>query len=123
MSVLGELNRNVNAIGDHPRPTRFSLRPPIAHPSKDCLYTKRDRSLIWTALAENSPGRSPGLRPGLLSAVPTGLNLESAVLTQTRKGWDVNHAITSTVGAARVHPHSAARCFPRSFPPMCEVWR
>jgi hypothetical protein len=28
---------------------------------------------------------SPGLRPGLLSAVPTGLNLERVVITQTLK--------------------------------------
>src|ERR1700722_14768558 len=39
--------------GNHPRPTRFSLRPPIAYNPRTTCTPKQICSLIWTALAEN----------------------------------------------------------------------
>ena len=44
-------------MGDHPKPTRFSLRPPIAYHPRIICTPNQICSLIWTALAESSPGR------------------------------------------------------------------
>jgi hypothetical protein len=70
MSVLGEPGLHVNAIGDRPRPTRFSLRPPIAHIPQTTCTPNETCSLIWIALT---------------LAVPAGLNLAKVVLTHTLK--------------------------------------
>src|ERR1700689_5571140 len=42
MSVQREPGPDVNAVGDHPRPTPFSLRPPIAHNPRTTCTPKRD---------------------------------------------------------------------------------
>ncbi len=48
-AILGELDHNMNAIGDHPRPTPFFSE------TTDYLYTNQIARLIWTALMPNRP--------------------------------------------------------------------
>src|ERR1700744_1654317 len=87
-------------------PTGFDLaRAVLIWARKGWDQSEADLSAVGAALTNLrdwvvSRAFTQDSRPGLLSAVPTGLDLARAVLIWARKGWDQSEADLSAVGAA-----------------------